>query len=174
MPVAFEKYGTLFIYLIHLSAYCQLLLKIINVFFPQMFLYPDFHNCLVGTFIEEKLVKAKSSKIVQAIEDENSILALSPALPDPDAPLLDYCPSNKDKIPCDWMLKDTYESSTVICRTSKIDGAGDGLFAARDLPTNTIVSYYNGLHINSGEVYNTNSFSYQVPIIDYSKINKAN
>ena len=127
-----------------------------------MFLYPDFYNCLVGNFKEEKLVLAKSSKIVLAVEDDNNILALTPALPDADAPLLEYCRSNKDKIPCDWMLKDTYESSTVICRTSKIAGAGDGLFAAKDLPTNTIVSYYNGLHINPGEIYNTNSFSYQV------------
>jgi hypothetical protein len=80
----------------------------------------------------------------------------------PDAPILNYCPSTKDTIPCDWTLKDTFETSTVACRSSEIDGAGDGLFAAKDLPTNMIISYYNGLHIEAGETYNTTSFSYQV------------
>ncbi len=79
-----------------------------------------------------------------------SFMNLKTAVPDKNAPILDYCPSTKDSIPCQWLLKDPYETTTVFCRTSDIEGAGDGLFAAKDLPTNLIISYYNGFHIEPG------------------------
>ena len=130
-----------------------------------LFLYPDFQNCLAGTFKNERLVSGMASKIIGVGLNDTSVLVLTPAQPKAGAPVLDYCPSTKDSIPCDWNLGDTYENSTVVCRPSLVNGAGDGLFAAKDLPTNTIVSYYNGLHIEHGEIYNTNSFSYQVQIM---------
>jgi len=57
---------------------------------------------------------------------------------------------------------DHYEDSNVTCGSSKIDGAGDGLFARKDLPENRIVSYYNGLYINHGETYSSSNCNYQV------------
>ena len=127
-----------------------------------MFVYPDLTTCIVGSFDNERLVSGKASRVASVSFNENEVLVLNPAPPERGSPDLDFCPSNKTTIPCQWMLKDTFETTTVFCRTSDIDGAGDGLFAAKDLPANLIISYYNGLHIEPGEPYNTNSFSYQV------------
>ena len=41
---------------------------------------------------------------------------------------------------------DNYERVTVRCKKSNIDGAGDGLFAAKDLPNGMIISYYRFLN----------------------------
>ncbi len=36
---------------------------------------------------------------------------------------------------------------TVECRSSAVSGAGEGLFAARDLPAGTIAAFYNGVRL---------------------------
>ena len=57
---------------------------------------------------------------------------------------------------------DNYEKVTVHCKKSEIDGAGDGLFASVDIPSGLIVSYYNGLNIQSGEQYTPDNCNYQI------------
>ena len=42
-------------------------------------------------------------------------------------------------------LRDPYEARMVAVRRSEVEeGAGEGIFAARDIETNTVVSFYNG------------------------------
>jgi hypothetical protein len=43
-----------------------------------IFLHPDFHTCLVGTFKNERLVSAKASKVAAISFNENGVLVLSP------------------------------------------------------------------------------------------------
>ena len=50
----------------------------------------------------------------------------------------------------------------VHCKKSKIEGAGDGLFASRDIPSGIIVSYYNGLRIESDQNYSPDNSNYQI------------
>ena len=57
---------------------------------------------------------------------------------------------------------DNYERVTVRCKKSNIDGAGDGLFAAKDLPNGMIISYYNGLKIQAEEDYRPDNYNYQI------------
>jgi len=75
---------------------------------------------------------------------------------------LAFTPSTKHLITCNWLDSDCYENSTVVCQESKIIGAGDGLFAKKDLPANLIISYYNGLIIKHGETYTAQNCNYQV------------
>lgn len=80
-----------------------------------------------------------------------------------DTPLYSYCPSNSVTVACDWTLKDPYERVTVSCRPSELpSGAGDGLFALRDIPEKTVISYYNGIRVLPGESYTTTSNNYQI------------
>ena len=56
---------------------------------------------------------------------------------------------------------------TVYSVKSKVDRAGDGLFAKRDLPANTVISYYNGFHIEADETYQSSNHNYQI-YVDWS------
>ena len=74
-----------------------------------------------------------------------------------------YCPSDSINVACDWTLRDPYERVTVICRPSNLpQGAGDGLYALRDIPEKTIVAYYNGIRLMPGETYTSTSYNYQI------------
>ena len=55
-----------------------------------------------------------------------------------------------------------------MCLPSRISGAGDGLFARRDLPAGAVVAYYNGLRIEHGERYSTNSDSNYEIYVDWN------
>ena len=80
-----------------------------------------------------------------------------------DARTHSHCPSDSVNVPCDWTLRDPYERVTVTCRPSKLPyGAGDGLFALRDIPEKTLISYYNGIRLMPGESYTTTSCNYQI------------
>ena len=96
------------------------------------------------------------------INQETDILNLSFTQPAPDAHAYSFCPSNLESIPCDWTLKDNYETAMVHCKKSKIEGAGDGLFASRDIPGGIIVSYYNGLRIEADQTYSPDNSNYQI------------
>jgi len=45
------------------------------------------------------------------------------------------------------MVPDPYEAVQVECRESNVNGAGEGLFAKKDLPAGTIVAFYNGIRL---------------------------
>ena len=45
------------------------------------------------------------------------------------------------------MVPDPYEAAHVECRESRVNGAGEGLFAKKDLPAGTIVAFYNGVRL---------------------------
>jgi hypothetical protein len=47
----------------------------------------------------------------------------------------------------DPLVPDPCESSQVTCRSSDVSGAGEGLFAKKDLPESTVVAFYNGVRI---------------------------
>ena len=51
-------------------------------------------------------------------------------------------------------------------------GAGDGLFALRDIPEKTIISYYNGIRLLPGESYTTTSCNYQI-YVDWSNTDES-
>ena len=132
------------------------------------YIYPDLCTALVGAFENERLVEARTAVLVEAeIDPKTDLFRLSFSPPMPDSPAYTYSPSNSQSIPCDWQLQDMYERVTVYSVKSKVEGAGDGLFAARDLPANTIISYYNGLLIEADENYSSSNHNYQI-YVDWS------
>jgi len=136
------------------------------------FVYPDLSTCIFGTFHNERLVSGRPSQICDVslasvtnpvVSLEFSPMASSSSSSAAAANSRYSCsPSDRSEIPCDWLLADPYESVTVICRPSMISGAGDGLFAQRDIPKNTVISYYNGVRVLPGESYTSSSYSYQI------------
>jgi len=61
--------------------------------------------------------------------------------------------STSQRISCHPLVKDIFEDSLVEVRPSNIGpNAGEGLFAKVDLPSDTIVAYYNGIRLTHATV----------------------
>ena len=60
---------------------------------------------------------------------------------------LKFSPSSPISLGEQGMMRDRYEDSMVYLAMSDIPGAGEGLFAKKDVPRNTIVAFFNGLKI---------------------------
>ena len=58
------------------------------------------------------------------------------------------------------MLRDRYEESMVYLDRSTIPGAGEGLFAKKDVSLNTIVAFFNGLKIPTDVDYGKELFAF--------------
>ena len=48
-------------------------------------------------------------------------------------------------------LADPYEAGRVAVRNSELAGAGEGVFALRDLPADTVACFYHGLYLQPEE-----------------------
>ena len=56
-----------------------------------------------------------------------------------------HCPASSLAMSVSPLLADPYESRWVEVRQSTVRDGGDGLFARRDIPPDTVVSFYHGL-----------------------------
>jgi hypothetical protein len=54
-------------------------------------------------------------------------------------------------MPSPATTRDAYEAAMVAVRPSAIRGAGEGLFALRDIAPDTLVAFYAGVRRNCGE-----------------------
>ena len=133
-----------------------------------VFLYPDLSTCLLGKFEDGVMKEAVEARVASADLDQDAkILVLSVDAcngidEDDDLDNFSFNPSDNVSIRCDWKLPDCYESTTVECKESSISGAGEGLFARKDLPPKTIVAYYNGLKVMPEQNYAPMNFNYQI------------
>ena len=48
-------------------------------------------------------------------------------------------------------LADPYEAGRIAVRNSELAGAGEGVFALRDLPADTVACFYHGLYLQPDE-----------------------
>jgi len=129
------------------------------------YVYPDLTTALLGDFEEECMVSARAAKIESASVSAAGILQLhivNKESGEKNRPPFSRCPSDNDVVRCDWLLADPYESVTVVCAPSRINGAGDGLFAAKDLPAGRVIAYYNGVRVEPGQKYSANNCDYQI------------
>jgi histone-lysine N-methyltransferase SETD7 len=136
------------------------------------FVYPDRSTCLVGKFEGEVMRDANKGRIVGAEMNAASIMCLDIEQRRGDDDEFTFSPSNSAVIECEHRLRDPYETEIVVCRESRINGAGDGLFAKKDLPSDTLVSYYNGLKVQYEEHYAPMNFNYQI-YVDWNFTDKS-
>ena len=59
--------------------------------------------------------------------------------------------STRDKICSNMLLRDPYEGQMVEVKTSNAEDAGEGVFALQNIPTKTVVAFYNGVRIPGDE-----------------------
>jgi len=114
------------------------------------FLYPDLRTALVGRFRNGELLSAFHSKVI-SVTEKSGVLVLSFEKVSAN----EFRPwiSSRDDISCPPHLRDPYEDQQVEVFTSGISGSGEGLQARKKIPAGTLVAYYNGIRIKSGDKY---------------------
>ena len=90
------------------------------------------------------------------------VLALDFSEPRPRCPLFRHWPSTLSDVTCPPLQQDPYEKGRVEVRGSEIGGAGDGLFATRDLAAGETASFYNGIRVSPGQTPPFKTFSYEI------------
>lgn len=113
------------------------------------FLYPDHQTALVGTFVREKMCMAQIA-FIQMVTVRHEMCQLK--FTKPRGPLYNFDPGTLTRISTEPLLPDPYETQHVYVRASKLRGAQEGLFAKKDLPTDRIVAFYNGVHLKENEL----------------------
>ncbi|XP_059095447.1 histone-lysine N-methyltransferase SETD7-like [Tigriopus californicus] len=118
------------------------------------FLYPDHQTALLGTFVREKMCMAQIA-FIQMVTVRHEMCQLK--FTKPRGPLYIYDPGTLTRISTEPLLPDPYETQHVYVRASKLRGAQEGLFANKDLPTDRIVAFYNGIHLRENELVDDKS-----------------
>ena len=127
------------------------------------YLYPDFVTCIRGRFHDSVLVVGKECSVVSNSHPSPSeILKLDFSEPRPRCPFFRHWPSTASDVTCPPLQEDPYEKRRVEVRCSGIGGAGDGLFATKDLAAGETAAFYNGIRVSPGQTPPFKTFSYEI------------
>lgn len=108
----------------------------------MMYIFPDLTTCLVGYFDKGVMLRARAAVVTQVVLCKGVMEVSS------TEPLGQGCrrevssPTSLCGFPT---ARDVYESRMIECRTSRMGGAGEGVFMKRSVPAGTIVAFYNGV-----------------------------
>ena len=131
-----------------------------------MYIYPDMITCLVGEFRKGVLISGRESRIHHVVQGDILQVVCNP--PDPGSPVFRYQPSDSHHLYVDHQVQDPYERGRVECRRSEIENAGEGVFASRDIPANTVVCFYHGIYLGMGQGSPQECCDYQIYLDWYS------
>ena len=77
-------------------------------------------------------------------------------------PFFRHWPSTLSDVTCPPLQEDPYEKRRVEVRGSGISGAGDGLFAKKDLEAGETAAFYNGIRVSPGQTPPFRTISYEI------------
>jgi histone-lysine N-methyltransferase SETD7 len=109
-----------------------------------VYLYPDLTCAISGVFEGGKLKSGKFGKVVGLDFDEVGIPVPKVVTLREDVSFT-YDPSMSVCISRSPLVRDPYEHQNVYVANSKIEFAGEGLYAKRFLPAGTLVALFNGI-----------------------------
>ena len=127
-----------------------------------LYIYPDLVTCLVGIFNKGIMVEARESTVREIVRPEADILQVLACLPNNDGRIYSYAPSTWERMFVDYQQRDPYETRMVECRESGVENAGEGLFAKRDVDSDTVVCFYHGIYLEPGQESSNSSCDYQI------------
>lgn len=129
------------------------------------YLYPDLVTCLIGEFVDGQLVQGRESK-VQDAHVHKEILKLR--FHEPRGPTFEFWKSTLTEIRVPPLQEDIYEKKYVEVRDSRLEGAGDGLFAKKALAQGATVAFYNGIRVGPNDTPPFQSRDYEI-YVDWNK-----
>jgi len=114
--------------------------------------YPDFRTGLVGQFVAGTMLSARVAEIVE-IGEENGIPTLKTTQINDKVNRFVFDPSTDTHISSTPLVRDPYEEKMLLVQTSRIPGAGVGVFTIQPVKKNSIIGYFNGIHRHRGEIF---------------------
>jgi len=107
------------------------------------YIFTDHKTAFLGEFRDGEMTQAQAVNIIGLTNEYKAVVV--PLFSTPQGPTY-----RKEVSTADWLTDkplqvDPYESTTVYVKQSGTPGACEGLFAARDLPINTVTAFYNGI-----------------------------
>ena len=115
-----------------------------------IYVYPDHRTALVGVF-EDGIMKGAKAATLASSDMTGDVMPRFEYRTDyPET--LEFDQSTHDCISRNPLVPDHYEQDRVCVAPSSIPGAGEGLFAKRDLDADTVASFYNGVRLSHEEV----------------------
>ncbi len=124
-----------------------------------LYLYPDLHTALVGRWTNDVMKGALLSRVCDVTERDGYVFPVARDAGDQSCCYRSDV-SGFSIISSTPHVPDPYEAALVRVGESSVPGGGEGLFAARDIPADTVVSFYNGIRFHDCHVsVNINSTS---------------
>ena len=116
------------------------------------FIYPDFRTAIRGQYELGVLVTGHLCQVLSSAQTEAGVII--PVFGDTIDPDLAYHhdPASHVTISKWPLLRDPWEDSMVEVRQSKMEQAGEGLFAKTDLPAKTIIALFAGVKLKTNKV----------------------
>ena len=142
------------------------------------YVYPDQKHAITGLFKDGKLVEGKPSIVIE--KDEVTKCYKCQVA---DKVILEPDVSTKRRLSRNPLVPDHYEQHYVCVSNSLIAGAGEGLFAKRELTPHQVISFYNGTRVshetvdNRSWIQNSNTISLDEEVVidlpeAFSKLDK--
>ena len=121
------------------------------------YVYPDHATALIGRFREGVMMEARNAVFINAVNSheiaDKSLNCVPVYRYREDYPAIyQFDESTGDRLSSFPLVPDAYEQDRVYVAQSLISGAGEGLFARRDLSPGEVASFYNGLRVTHVEV----------------------
>lgn len=122
------------------------------------YIYSGFNDrySLQGTFIDNTMIESRFY-IDDKLDETNQNVYM-------------YDPPSNEYICKHLLLPDPLEQHTVYVSQSLLPNGNDGLFAKIDLPKNTIVAYYNGIHLDQS-IADARDWSLNTNTLAYDELN---
>ena len=116
------------------------------------FIYPDFRTAIRGEYKLGVLVTGHLCQVLSSVQTEAGVII--PVFGDTIDPDLAYHhdPASHVTISKWPLVRDPWEDSMVEVRQSKMEQAGEGLFAKTDLPAKTIIALFAGVKLKTNKV----------------------
>jgi len=134
-----------------------------------MFVYPDFHMCLIGRF-QDGIMKETRLSFLESITFDGNILVAVPCKQIFGTDVFSYSPASPLGVTV--QTADPYETARCSIQPSCIPGAGEGLFAKVDIPAGQIVSFYHGAYFPYGAKCDNTNCDYQI-FLDWKNAPKS-
>ena len=118
------------------------------------YIYPDFRTAIRGEYEAGVLVTGRLTRVMSSVDTGAGVII--PVFGDHIDPDLVYHhdPASHVTISKWPLLRDPWEDSMVEVRQSKMEQAGEGLFAKTDLPAKTIITLFAGVKLKTSKVSN--------------------
>ena len=110
------------------------------------FIYPDVRTAIKGQFTCGVLESGQECRVTSSRQVGGVIV---PRYSQVQGPSYSYDPASALTISKQPLLQDPWEKNMVEVRSSKLEQAGEGLFAKEDLPEKTVIALFAGVRLKT-------------------------